>query len=111
MSDRLEEFRRQRGLLREHLAWLDREIAALEGSGAPSRPVEPAQAGQPPLVQASEPISNLDAEAILAEYRQPPMSIQKRAKLGCLVYFGVALALLALAIVVLYVVVKRAHGH
>ncbi|HXQ79831.1 MAG TPA: hypothetical protein VN775_00875 [Opitutaceae bacterium] len=105
MSDRLDEFRRQRTLLREHLAWLDREIAGLEG-GAPPAPgaAQPAAAAVPPVVDA-------EAEAILAEYRRPSVSIQKQAKAGCLLYFFAALALMALAAVLLYVLFKRAHGH
>jgi hypothetical protein len=104
VSDRLEEFRRQRGLLREHLAWLDNEIAALEGNPAPARPPEP------PLVHAHAPAVELEAESILAEYRQPTMSIQKRTKFGCLLYFAAALVIMAVAITILYLNVKRAHG-
>lgn len=41
MSDRLAELRRQRSLVQEHLAWLDREVAALEkgalSSGSPTQ--------------------------------------------------------------------------
>ncbi len=36
MSDRLSELLRQRALLHEHLAWLDREIASTERSAAPA---------------------------------------------------------------------------
>jgi hypothetical protein len=105
VSDRLDDFRRQRILLREHLAWLDLEIAALEGHAPPA----------PPAVTAVAPVSapyvDSEAEAILAEYRQPSVSIQKQAKIGCLIYFFVALAAMALAATVLYVLAKRAHGH
>jgi uncharacterized membrane protein YhaH (DUF805 family) len=54
--------------------------------------------------------SPLDAEAILAEYRQPPVSIQRQTKLGCLLYFGVALALLVLFVTGIYLYFRRAHG-
>jgi len=118
VSDRLEEFRRQRALLREHLAWLDRQIGGLEGS-----PDRPAYSEPPPLAPAvpeGEPAAPTpaqaqvwaqDAEAILAEYRQPPVSLQKQAKFGCLVYFGVALAVLAAFVVIVYALAKRTHGH
>jgi len=102
VSDRLEEFRRQRGVLRGHLDWLEREIAALEGAPQPAPTAAPSQAPAEP---------SAEAEAILAEYRRPPVSIQKQAKLGCLLYFAAALALMVLAVGVLYVLVKRAHGH
>ena len=115
MSDRLDEFRRQRGLLREHLAWLDREIAALEGGAPPQDAPAPPRAA-PPLQGAPPPLSDralaayADAEAILAEYRKPPVSIQKQAKRGCLIYFAVFLAAMALFVAAVYVLVKRAHG-
>lgn len=51
MPDRLQQLLRQRALLQEHLAWLDREIA--EASGAATPPVAPipiARATQEPLV-------------------------------------------------------------
>jgi len=105
VSDRLDEFRRQRALLREHLAWIDREIAGLEGNTPPAPP-----AAQPAAAASAPPV-DVEAEAILAEYRKPPLSIQKQAKVGCLLYFFVALAIMASAVLVLYVLVKRAHGH
>ncbi len=115
MSDRLDEFRRQRALLREHLAWLEREIAALEGNAPPAhgaeRPYAQPPQAQPPAIATGTPVSEIDAESILAEYRQPPVSIQKRARLGCLLYFFGALAIIVLSVAVLYMVVKRAHAH
>ena len=105
MSDRLEEFRRQRGLLRAHLDWLEREIEALEGTARPAPTVTP------PPVPAPPARVDADAEAILAEYRRPPVSIQRQARFGCLLYFTIALAFLALGVAVLYFLVKRAHGH
>jgi hypothetical protein len=38
MSDRLSELHRQRALLQQHLAWLDREIALASQQGATQRP-------------------------------------------------------------------------
>jgi hypothetical protein len=117
VSDRLDEFRRQRSLLREHLAWLDREIAALEGSAPPEAPAPPAVPIRAPYAEFAPgaPIrarpSDLDAEAILAEYRQPPVSIQKQAKVGCLLSFVAALALMAVFVTAVYLFVKRAHAH
>jgi hypothetical protein len=111
VSDRLEAFQRQRALLREHIAWLDREIAALEGTAPPFAPTAPPYApAAPPPLAAANPLVETEAEAILAEYRQPSVSIQKRAKLGCLIYFLIALAVMAAAVAVLFVMVKRAHG-
>ena len=106
MSDRSEELRRQRDLLREHLAWFDREIAAEEGLGADFAPPP-----SPPALHAAEPPDDRDAEAILAEYRRPQESIATHTKLGCVLYFVVALALAVLAVVAFYFYsrVNRAH--
>lgn len=106
MSDRLEEIRRQRDLLREHLARLDREIAGLEGKAPPS-----AAPAASPAPSARTGLIESEAEAILARFRQPAVSIHKRTKLGCLLYFAAALVVMALCVAVLYVLVKRAHGH
>jgi hypothetical protein len=120
VSDRLEEFRRQRDVLRRHLDWLDREIADLVGSPAEpppaSAPYPPEAAPYPPASQAAPTapgarVSDLDAEAILAEYRRPPADLQRQTRLGCFIYFGVALAILALVVAAVYILSRRAHGH
>ena len=104
MSDRLEELRRQRALQREHLDWMDREIAALEAANPPPRP-----ATLPPRLDASP--RDRDAEAILQEYVQPDQSIRTQTKMGCFLYFGLALALLALLVLATYFYSKARHGH
>jgi hypothetical protein len=94
VPDELNELRRQRELQREHLEWLDREIAAREGmlrDDADAGPREPRPQAQGP-----------SAEQILDEFRQPPGAIHRRTKLGCIAYFAVFLALLALAAAALY---------
>jgi hypothetical protein len=114
VSDRLDEFRRQRALLREHLEWIDRQIARLEVDAPPGGPPEPPPVSPLPLSGNVFPparASDLDAEAILAQYRQPSGSLQNEAKRGCLIYFVVGLAVLALAVTVLYAFMKRARGH
>jgi hypothetical protein len=96
--------RRQRALQREHLAWLEREIAALEGAVPP----ELSAASPPPLGStAGQP----DAEAILEEYRQPAVSITRRTKAGCLIYFAAGMGLLALLLALLYVAARARRGH
>jgi hypothetical protein len=113
VSDRLEDFRRQRDLLRRHLEWLDREIAALEGALSEAPPAAPTYSPASPAEPTPERarISDLDAEAILAEYRRPPVDLQRQTRLGCFIYFGVALALLALFVAGVYYLSRRAHGH
>ena len=114
MSDRLDEYRRQRALLKEHLDWLDRQIAGLEGfpEVESRRPVAPPETGTgaPPPMLSSGP-SDLDAESILSQYRQPEGTLQSEARRGCLFFFSIGLVLTALAVFVLYLMVRRARGH
>ena len=105
MSDRLDELRRQRELQREHLDWLDREIAALEGTA-----LHEAGSGLPPPL-AGAPAGSADAEAILEEYRRAPASIARRTKTGCLLYFAAAMGLLAMALVLIYLFERARRGH
>jgi hypothetical protein len=91
MPSRLDELRRHRALLQEHLAWLDREIAAAAGERPPSSaaagltPVRPAASQPPPSSsQADDLFARLSAEE------------QKRSaapsKTGCwLIFSGIIL--------------------
>lgn len=111
MSDRADELRRQRDLLREHLDWIEQELANELGASRPE-PMPPRGLEVPPSVRYEPaPIDDRDAEAILAEYRTPTMSIATRTKFGCVAYFAIALALLAAAITAFYFYVKAARGH
>jgi hypothetical protein len=94
VSDRSDELRRQRALLREHLAWLEREIAAEDGVSSPDLPPRLAQA--PFNVTASD--ADRDAEAILAEFRRSSPAIEAQTKRGCLLYFAGAVGLLLAAV-------------
>jgi hypothetical protein len=105
VSDRLEELRRQRALQREHLDWLDREIAALEGSSSP------APGASPLPIQPRPPVDDRDAESILEEFRQQPASIERRTKLGCIIYFLIAVGLLAIAVTVVYLHQRARRGY
>ena len=95
MSD-LNELQRQRELLRGHLAWLDKEIAAEEGRHPSPTPVER------PEPRSAVPVDDRDAEAILSEYRTPGASIARQTKLGCVMYFAVAVLLTAGAVLAFY---------
>ena len=106
MSDRSDQLRRQRDLLREHLAWLEREIAE-ESAGAKEEP----SAWQAPSFNPPAPVDDRDAEAILAEYRTQPASITRNTKLGCILYFVVALVLLVGAVLAFYAFARSARGH
>ncbi len=99
MPDRLAELRRQRALVQEHLAWLEREIARTGGDAgaAPS-----ATAGSVPAVSAApvaarEP-SDASVEKIVAHYRTSPDAVRDDVRRGCFLYFAIALMFLALAV-------------
>jgi hypothetical protein len=106
VSDRLSELQRQRDLLREHLAWIEREIAAEVNDGAPLplQPIAPA-----PAIRA--PLDPHEADAILAQYSKPPASIATQTKAGCILYFVVGVALLAVAGTVIYFMMTRMRAH
>ena len=100
--------------MQEQLAWLDREIATIQGKKIPVLPPEPAAIVTPPTSAKYAPISFSDAaaaeraaEEILAQYQQESQSLQKTVKRGCLLYFFAAMGLLVLGVFVLYLVMRR----
>jgi len=119
MSDRLQELQRHRAMLQEHLAWLDREIAALgESKPSPLPPAEgvpaaftaptPRAPGSfPPTATrsnsaAAELASAKTAEEIMARYQAETQSVQTKTKLGCFLYFFFALGLVAVIVLIFY---------
>jgi hypothetical protein len=106
VSDRLAELQRQRELLRDHLAWIEREIAAESGLSRPEIPNPPPSAR--PVHR--EPVAAPEAEAILAEFRQPSLSIANQTKAGCIAYFALAVGLLALLVTGFYFYMKTMRG-
>jgi hypothetical protein len=110
VSDRSEELRRQRELVREHLAWLDREIAAAEGSTLPQEraPLSPPRIVPPSYSSPAQP-EPADAEAILSEFRQDTTSITSDTRRGCILYVVAALGVLALIVTAMFFYI-RSHG-
>ena len=101
MSERLKDLQRQRALAQEQLAWLDREIARETGAPVPPPPASAAPAtGVKPLPSSIQPAvpSNVDADAIIAQYKDPGRSIHSETKRGCFLYFFAALAAVALGV-------------
>ena len=122
---RLNDLRRQRELVAEQLAWIDREIAAASGEPASPKPVAAppaAPAAAPRLVPVRAPIvpppppAALNAEipthvaaqadAMLDEYRVAPDAMKSDVKKGCFLYFFAAFALFALGVVALYLIFR-----
>jgi hypothetical protein len=81
----LNELRRQRALVQQHLDWLDREI-----TGAAPPPALPPPDPTPPVPTAA-PV-----------YEPDPVGASQAARRGCLLYAALTLALLAAALVALY---------
>ena len=108
MSDRLAELRRQRQLLQEHLAWLDREIAA---TGTP--PADPAPGAAPTVNPAPPPpaptaVSGPDeADELLRQYTSSPESLQKDVRKGCFLYFALASVAFIILVAVLYLALSN----
>lgn len=135
MPDRLQELRRQRALVQEHLAWLDGEIAAVSGQASASTPaphLAPAARAMPsptpsassylagqaaaiarhassvPVAASSEnPAVHAAAEAILEEYRVPADSLKTDVRKGCFLYFFIGLALLGAGVTALYFLLSK----
>jgi hypothetical protein len=107
MSDRPAELRRQRALIAEHLAWLDREIARATPAASPA-PDSPAPT-TPPLPSAPAPLppppelKNLEADAILDRYRTEERSLKDDVRKGCFLYCAAAVVLLALGVAAIYI--------
>ena len=94
MSERLRNLQRQQALLREHLAWIETEIA--QESVQPESSTPHPSSWQRTTPKAAEPI---DADKLIERYagkeRQQPADIRR----GCLLLFIGTFALFALLIV------------
>jgi hypothetical protein len=99
---RLAELRRQRELLREHMAWLEREIARAGGETPAAVAVEPAAAD---ALTAAASASLRTAET----YRPDPLSSARQVRRGCLLYAAGLFVLGFLALTLVYFVRYRDH--
>ena len=131
MSDRLQDLLRQRALIQEQLAWLDREIAAASAADATTTPAPAPQPARAPLPQpgylasqaaaiaahqaaarapatdrGENPAVAAAADAILEKYRVQPDSLKTDVRQGCFLYFFGALAAVAVIVVGLYYVLS-----
>ena len=103
-EDRLQELRRQRALVQEHLVWLDREIAALSGGVRPAVPPA-APAASPAPAPAGDP----ETEALIETYRAESISSLASVRRGCFLVFFAALAVFGLAVLALYFYTRSHH--
>jgi hypothetical protein len=100
MSERLQELLRQKALLDEHAAWLEREIAAERARTGDRPPAESAPVAPP---AASPPaVTDAETDALLDQYRGTPQSLHQEVRRGCLLYFFAALAVVGLGALIIY---------
>src|SRR5205823_1835191 len=120
------ELRRQRALIAEHLAWLDRQIAEAGGMATPAAQPAPQATPTPLAPPGPTPLPKVEtagvvaaalkasvaaatnppespevaakANAILDEYRTPEASLKTDVRKGCMLYFAAAMGLLAIGV-------------
>ena len=98
------ELQRQRALMQEHLAWLDREIAAQNLiSRVSTPPIATPLAPVPPV--SLEPAT--EADAIIAQFGSDTKSLQTDVRRGCFLYFYLAFAVVGLGVLALYLYSTR----
>jgi hypothetical protein len=114
MPDRLADLRRQRALVQDHLAWLDREIAEAAAATNVSPPAPPRSAVDDLVERSPAPRARISAvampeaanaipvEALIEDYRVSPVSLKSDLRKGCLIYLACGLALLGVAVAALY---------
>ena len=110
--DRLDDLHRQRALVQEHLAWLDREIAADKAARRPapwppSPPHASAAPASPSPIAAHADETALVAEAIAKDYLVPSAAVKTDVKKGCFLYFALAFVLLAAGVAGLYFALRH----
>lgn len=123
---------RQRALLREHLAWLDRQIDEEERKSPVTAPLAPPAAAkltlrpqlpasspapavaipaaEAPPVLADTSAADAAAESILEEYRAQQATVVPSVKRGCYAYFFLAMFFFVGLIVLFYYYVKMRQG-
>jgi hypothetical protein len=103
-DDRLQELRRQRALVQQQLAFLDREIASASGEANPAMPA--AQIPPPGSAAPSQPAAGGDVDEVIKSFEEESRSDPADAKTGCIWIFVAALVLLALSVFAFYVYVR-----
>lgn len=106
MSGRIDKLLRQRELVREHLRWLDDEIAAAHPADQPSAAAHPPAAATdtaPPrslFAATATPAESSAIESALPEPDSP--NLHSEVRNGCLLYFGIAFAAFGLLVAFIY---------
>lgn len=104
MNPRIDKLLRQRDLLREHLNWIEEEIAAAQ-PGKPTASAESSTAVTMSAVEKPEPETapELDSSTDETIVPEPNVSgIHNEVRAGCLLYFGIAAATVGLLVAFIY---------
>lgn len=112
MADRLEELRKQRALVQQHLTWLDHEIAGLTVTRLTLPPFAMRSGTRPPVPTATTPSIPMAPAAgmpvpELADFQVDPDNVQVDTRRGCIIYTSIAFGVLVLICLVIYFVGYR----
>jgi hypothetical protein len=107
-DDRLQELRRQRALVQQQLAFLDREIASASGEGKPAMPAAqiPPPVSAAPSQPAAPPADGGDVDEVIKSFEEESRSDPADAKSGCIWIFVAALVLFAVSVFAFYLYVR-----
>lgn len=115
-SDRLNELRRQRALVQQHLEWLEAEIAAAENKTRAAVPLRSPAGSQNEAITSpiesislSETAPSPELEALVAAQKTAPANSAAEVKRGCFIAFAGLFVLLGLAVYGLYLYSKSKH--
>jgi hypothetical protein len=103
---RLAELNHQRALVREQLAWLEREIAKESAGFAPPNVVQPAVMITAPAAVQSHQVLPEQPSAVAVEaeaYRPDPVSTASDTRRGCFVALAVITLLIVGALTAIYI--------
>lgn len=114
MPDRLDELRKQRALVQQHLTWLDHEIAAVTVTRLTLPPFAMRSSTRPPIAPTattpSVPLGGAAKPVVvpeLSEFQVNPDEVQVDTRKGCILYAALAFLILVLILVVIYFVGYR----
>jgi hypothetical protein len=113
MPDRLDELRKQRALVQQHLTWLDHEIAAVTVTRLTLPPFAMRSSTRPPIAPTattpSIPLGSAKPVVVpeLSEFQVNPDEVQGDTRKGCIMYAALAFLVLVLILVVIYFVGYR----
>jgi hypothetical protein len=99
MPDRLDELRKQRALVQQHLTWLDHEIAAVTVNRLTLPPFAIRQGTRGPI---PVPPGGTVPIPELSDFQVDPADVQVDTRKGCILYAALAFLVLVLIMVAIY---------